>query len=167
MLGTDATRLHKSGAAFLLARFPPATAVLTAPASSCGGSGALGERADLFGAMFTADPSCSRVGAAAFGRARHCLAVVFLALSSQTNGGGNASVRRAVSKGAVPEADKLAADLRGVTVWIGAGQLRRVLAAEATFLHSGGGATFLKTLAFRAVFVAQPASHCRSGAAIL
>ena len=44
-------------------------------------------------------------------------------------------------------AEKLAKDLRGVAVWIGAGQLHRVLAAQATFLHRGSGATFSKTFA--------------------
>ena len=57
--------------------------MLAAPASSCGGSGALVERADLFGVMIS-----------------------------------------------------------GLAVWIGAGQLHRVLAAQATFRQSGGGATF-------------------------
>ena len=89
---------------------------------------------------------CS-VGAAAFGRARHCLAAVFRALPSRRGGVGNARVGCAVSKGAVLEADKLAEDLRGVAVWISAEWLHRVLAAQATFLSSGSGATFSKTLA--------------------
>lgn len=58
----------------------------------------------------------------------------------------DARVRCAVSKGAMLGADKLAKDLRGLAVWIGAGQLHRVLEAQATFLHRGGGATFSKTL---------------------
>ena len=47
------------------------------------------------------------------------------------------------------DADNLTGDLRGGVVWIGAGQLHRVLEAAA-FLLSGGGATFSKTLAFSA-----------------
>ena len=64
------------------------------------------------------------------------------------------------------EADKLAWSLRSVAVWIGAGQLHRVLATQATLLPSGGGATFSKTLAVRAVFGAQPPRDCLGGAAI-
>ena len=80
---------------------------------------------------------------------------MFRALSSHTDGVGNARVRGAVSKGAVLDADKLATDPRGVAVWIAAGQLRRVLAAQATFHLSGGGTTFSKTLAFVAQVVAK------------
>ena len=89
---------------------------------------------------------CSN-GGAAFHRARHCLAVVFPALPSNRDGVVDARVQGAVSIGAALDADKLAEDLRGVAVRIGAGQLHRVLAAQATFLHRGGGATFSKTLA--------------------
>ena len=96
--------------------------------------------------MFAAQSSCYSVGAAAC-KACHCLAVVFLALLSHGDGLGYARVRCVVSIGAVLDADKLAKDLRGLAVWIGAGQLHRVLAAQATFLHRGGGATFSKTLA--------------------
>ena len=147
MLDADATCFRKCGAAFLLAHCPAATAVLGAPASGCDGTGALVERAGPIGTVLHATPSCCSVGAAAFSRARHCLAVVFRALPSHRDGVGNARVRGAVSKGAVLEADKLAEDLQGVTVWLGAGQLHRVLEAQATFLHRGGGATFSKTLA--------------------
>ena len=97
--------------------------------------------------MFIAYSSGYCDAAAAFRRARHCLAVVFLALPSYTGGVVDARVQGAVSIGAVLEADKPAEDLRGLAVWIGAGQLHRVLAAQATFLHSRGGATFSKTLA--------------------
>ena len=121
--------------------------MLAAPASGFDGTGALVERAGPKCAMFVAKPACSSVGAAAFHRARHCLAVVFLAFSSRTDGVGNARVRGAVSKGAVLDADKLAKDLRGLAVWIGAGKLHRVLAAQATFLNRGDGATFSKTFA--------------------
>lgn len=147
MLGADTTRFSKRGAAFLLAHCLAASAVLAAPASGYDGSSAVVERADLFGAMFAAKPTCLDNAAAAFGRAHHCLAVVFRALSSHRDGVGNARVRCAVSIGAVLDADKPAKDLRGLAVWIGAGQLHRVLLAQATFLHSGGGATFSKTLA--------------------
>ncbi len=41
MLGTDTACFSKSGAAFLLAHFPAVSAVLAAPASGFGGSGAL------------------------------------------------------------------------------------------------------------------------------
>ena len=64
------------------------------------------------------------------------------------------------------DADKLGKDLRGVAVWIGAGQLHSVLEAQATRDLCWGGATFSKTLAFRAVFVAQPACVCLGGAAV-
>ena len=147
MLFTDAACFSKGGAAFLLAHFPAATAVLAAPASKIDGTGALVERADPFSAMFTAKPSCYSIGAAAFDGARHCPAVVFLALPSNRDGVVDARVQGAVSIGAVLDADKLAEDLRGVAVWIGARQLHRVLAAQAAFLHRGGGATFSKTYA--------------------
>ena len=147
MLGADATCVRKSGTAFLLAHFTFATAVLVAPASGYDGSGAVVERADLFGAMLLANPSCKSDGGAAFHRARHCLAVVFPALPSHRDGVVDARVQGAVSIGAVLDADKLAEDLQAVAVWLGAGQLHRVLGAQATFLHRGGGATFSKTLA--------------------
>lgn len=57
----------------------------------------------------------------------------------------DARVRCAVSKGAMLGADKLAKDLRGLAVWIGAGQLHRVLEAQATRLYRVGGAAFSKT----------------------
>ena len=101
MIDTDTTCLHKSGAAFLLEHFPAATAVFEAPASGFDGTGAIVERAESFAAMFIAKTPCYRVGAAAFCRARHCLAAVFLALPSYTDGVGNALVRCAVSIGAV------------------------------------------------------------------
>ena len=129
MLGTYITCFSKSGAAFLLAHFLVATAVLAAPASSCDGRGALVERAGPIASMFIAKPSCLSDRAAAFSRARHCPAVVFLALPSNRDGVGDARVQGAVSKGAVLDADKLAEDLRGLAVWIGAGQLHRVLEA--------------------------------------
>ena len=147
MLAADTTCDCKRGAAFLLAHCPAATAVLAAPASGLNGTGALVERAGPKCAMFAADPSRCSVGAAAFRRARHCFAVVFRALPSHRDGVGDARIRCAVSIGAMLDADKLAKDLRGLAVWIGAGQLHRVLAAQATFLHRGGGATFSKTLA--------------------
>ena len=147
MLGADTPRYCKSGAAFLLAHFLAATAVLAAPASGSDGSGALVERAGPKCTMFTTNSSSCSVGAAAFHRARHCLAVVLRALPSNRDGVVDARVQGAVSIGAVLDADKLAKDLRGLAVWIGAGQLHRVLAAQATFLHRGGGATFSKTLA--------------------
>ena len=125
-------------------------AVLAAPASSANGTGAVVvKRADLLGAMCSANPSCSRVIAAAFRRARHCLAVVFLALPSHSAGVVDARVRCAVSIGAVLEADKPATDLRGVAVWISAGHLYAVLEAHATLRLSRGGATFSETLASR------------------
>ena len=143
VLGADATRLRKGGAAFLLAHCLAATAVLAAPASGFDGTGALVERAGLLrGAMCCAKPSCFSDAAAAFHRARHRLAVVFPALPSNRDGVVDTRVQGAVSIGAVLDADKPAKDLRGVAVWIGAGQLHRVLAAQATFLHRGGGATF-------------------------
>ena len=154
------------GAALLLAHFPAATAVLAAPASSLGGSGAIVERADPIGAMFSAKPPCSGNVAAAFGRARHCLAVVFRALAPHSAGVGNARVRCAVSKGAMLDADKLPKDLRRVAVWIGAGQLHRVLAAQASCLRRGGGATFSETLASCAVFGAHTPCFHVGGAAI-
>ena len=89
--------------------------------------------------MLAAKPSSLSVNAAAFHRARHCSAVVFLALSSNRDGVVDARVQCAVSKGAVLDADKLAEDLRGLAVWIGAGQLRTVLDAQSTFLPSGRG----------------------------
>ena len=79
--------------------------------------------------MFTAKTSSFGKAAAALSRARHRLAVVFLALPSHTHGVIDARVRGAVSIGAALEADKPAKDLRGVAVWIGAGQLHRVLEA--------------------------------------
>ena len=91
---------------------------------------------------------------------------MFLALPSHTDGVVDAGVRCAVSKGAVLDADKPAKDLRGVAVWIGAGQFHRVLAAQATLLHRGRGATFSETLAFCAVFAAQPACVHLGGATI-
>ena len=97
--------------------------------------------------MFLAKPSCFSIGAAAFSRAHYCPAVVFRALPSNRDGVVDARVQGAVSIGAVLDADKPAEDLRGLAVWIGAGQLHRVLAAQATFLASGSGATFSKTLA--------------------
>ena len=147
VLDTDTTCFCKSGAAFLLAHFLAATAVLAAPASGCDGTGALVERAGPFSPMFTTKPSCLRDVAAAFHRARHRLAVVLRALPSHRDGVGNARLRCAVSIGAVLDADRFAKDLRGLAVWIGAGQLHRVLAAQTTFLLSRGGATFSKTLA--------------------
>ena len=134
MLATDTACFCASGAAFLFAHFLAATAVLAATASCLDSSGALVERAGPKCAMFIAKPSCYRVGAAAFHRARHCPAVVLLALPSNRDGVGDARVQGAVSKGAVLEADKLAEDLRGVAVWIGAGQLHRVLGAQATLV---------------------------------
>ena len=97
--------------------------------------------------MLAAKPSCYCDVAAAFSRARQRLAVVLRTLPSNRDGVGNARVQGAVSIGAVLDADKPAEDLRGVAVWIGAGQLHRVLAAQATLLHSGGGAPFSKTVA--------------------
>ena len=158
VLDTDTPRYCTSGAAFLLAHYLAAAAVLFAPASSFDCSGALVERADLFGgAMFSAEPSSLSNGCAAFGTARHCLAVVFRALPSRTDGAGNARVRCAVSIGAVLEADKPANDLQGLAVWIGAGQLHRVLAAHAAFLRRGGGATSSQTRR-SAVMVAEPSA---------
>ena len=147
MFVASAPGFSKGSAAFLLAHFLAATAVLDTPTSSIDGSGALVERAGPKCTMLTAKPSCSRIGAAAFHRAPHCLAVVLLALPSHRDGVGDARVQGAVSIGAVLDADKLAKDLRGVAVWIGAGQLHRVLEAQATFLHRGGVATFSETLA--------------------
>lgn len=86
MFATDATCYCKSGAAFRLAHFLAATAVLAAPASGCDGSGALVERAEPKCATFSANSSSYSVGAAAFRRARHCLAAVFRALPSDTDG---------------------------------------------------------------------------------
>ncbi len=148
MFVADAACFSESGAAFLLAHCPAATAVLAAPASGFDGTGALVERAGASSTMFTAKPSCYGVGAAAFSRTRHCPAVVLPTLPSNRDGVVDARVQGAVSIGAVLDADKLAKDLRGVAVWIGAGQLHRVLEAQATFLPSGGSATFSKTLAF-------------------
>ena len=98
----------------------PSATVLEAPASCIDGSGALVERAGPKCIVCVANSSCFSIGAAAFYRARHCLAVVFCALPSRTDGVGNARVRCAVSKGAVLDADKPAKDLRGVAVSIGA-----------------------------------------------
>ena len=157
MFPTDTTCCCQCAAAFLLAHFPliipAAAAVLAAPASGLDGSGALVERAGPVGTVFTANSSCCSVGAAALHRARHCLAVVLRALPSHTDGVGGARVRCAVSKGAVLQADKPATDSRGAALWIGAGQLRRVLEAAVTFQLRGGGATFSETLAFCAVFL--------------
>ena len=61
------------------------------------------------------------------------------------NGSSGLRVGDAVSKGAVLDANKRAEDLWSVVVWIGAGQLHRALAAQATSLHRGGGATFSET----------------------
>ena len=166
VLAADTACSCKRGAAFLLAHFPAGTAVLTAPSSCFDGSGALVERAGPTCAMFSAKPSRCSVGAAAFDRARHCLAVVFPALPSHSDGVVGARVQGAVSVGAVLDADKLAEDLRGLAVWIGAGQLHRVLAAQAAFLHRGGGATFSKTHAICAVFGAQPPCARLGGAAV-
>ena len=71
--------------------------------------------------MCSAKTSCLSVGSAAVHRARHCLAVVFFALPSRTDGDRNARVRGAVSIGAVLQAEKLANDLRGLAVRLGAG----------------------------------------------
>ena len=147
MLVTHTACLRASGAAFLIAHFPAVTAVLFAPASGCDGSSALVERAKPFGTVLIAHPPSCSVRPAAFHRAHHCPAVVFRALPLYTDGVVDARVRCAVSIGAVLDADKLAEDLRGLAVWIGAGQLHRVLEAQATFLHRGGGATFSETLA--------------------
>ena len=104
--------------------------MLVTNASGFDGSGAIVERADPFGiAMLTAHPSRLRNGGAAFHRAHRCLAVVFPTLSSHSDGVVHARFRGAASIGAVLDADKLAKDLRGLAVWIGAGQLRRVLFA--------------------------------------
>ena len=121
MLAAHTACYSKGGAAFLLAHFPAATAVLEAPASGSDGIGALVERAGPISTMFTAKPSSYRVGAATFHRARHCPAVVLRALSSNRDGVADARVQGAVSIGAVLDADKLAEDLRGLAVWIGAG----------------------------------------------
>lgn len=94
VLGADTACFSKCGAAFLLAHFLPATAELMTPASGCDGSGALVVRADLFGAMFAANPSCLSDVAAAFARARYCLAVVFSAQPPCARLGG-AAVDRA------------------------------------------------------------------------
>ena len=167
MFAADTTCLRKSGAPFLFANFLlAATAVLPAPASGFDGTGALVERAGPKCAMFIAKPACLGNITAAFCRARHCPAVVLLALPSNRDGVGDARVQGAVSIGAVLDADKLAEDLRGLAVWIGAGQLHRVLEAQAAFLHRGGGATFSKTLAFCAVFAAQPPCVRLGGAAV-
>ena len=166
MLGTDATCSCKSGAACLVAHFLAATAVRAAPASSLDGSGALVERAGPKCTMFTANPASFSNVAATFRRARHCLTVVFCALPSRSDGVVDARVRCAISIGAVLEADKLAKDLRGVAVWIGAGQLHHVLAAQATFLPSGSGATFTDTLPSCAMFGAQSPCLRLGGAAI-
>ena len=91
---------------------------------------------------------------------------MFLALPSNRDGVGDARVQGAVSIGAVLDADKLAEDLRGVAVWIGAGQLHSVLEAQATRDLCWGGATFSKALAFCAVFVAQPPYLRLGGAAV-
>ena len=120
VLGTDATCLRKSGAAFLLAHCLAATAVLDAPASGSDGTGALVERAGPKCAVFIAHSPSFSVGAATFDRARHRPAVVFPALPSYTDGVVDARVQGAVSIGAVFDADKPAKDLRGVAVWIGA-----------------------------------------------
>ena len=56
MLGTDTTCFCKSGAAFLLAHFLAAIAVLPAPASCFDGTGALVERAGPKCTMCTATP---------------------------------------------------------------------------------------------------------------
>ena len=98
-----------------------------------------GKRADLFsGTMRCTHPSCLRNVAGAFRDS--CRAVMFPALPSRTDGVGDARVRCAVSIGAVLEADKPAEDLRGLAVRNGAGQLHRVLEAQAAFIHSRGGA---------------------------
>ena len=93
---------------------------VAAPASRL--SGAIVERADTFGAMITAYPSCFRVGVTAFGRVSCCRVLETLPSHSD----GDARVRCAVSKGAVFLADKLTKGLRSVAVWIGAGQLHRL-----------------------------------------
>ena len=148
MLATDTTLYCTSGAAFLRAHFPAATAVPYAPASRYDGSGAIVERADLFRAMFCAYPPSFTNVAAAFHSARHCLAVVLRALSSHRGGVADARVRGAASIGAVLIiADKLAEGLQGAAVWLGAGQRRRVRATDAAFLLRGGGETFSETLA--------------------
>ena len=69
VLFADTACLRKRGAAFLLAHFPAATAVLFAPASCFGGSGAIVERAVLSGAVFIAQPACVHLGGAAVDRA--------------------------------------------------------------------------------------------------
>ena len=89
--------------------------------------------------------------AAAFHRASHRLAAVFRALSSRSDGVGDARVCCAVSKGAMFLADKPAEDSRGLAVWLRAGQRHRVLAAHATPLHRSGGATFADTRLMRRV----------------
>ena len=122
------SHIRVGAAAFLRAHFPSATAVLAAPASGNDGTGALVERADSISTMFAANPPSFSKVTAAFGRARHWLAVVLRALPSHR------------------DADKLAKDLRGVAVSIGAGQLHRVL--NRPFFTAGvGGATFAQTLA--------------------
>ena len=141
VLAADTTCSCNSGAASSLPTF-----LLPPP---CLLQGAAVERADPKDpkcAMLSAKPSCFSVGAADFHGARRCPDVVFPALSTHRHSVVDARVRCAVL-GAVLDADKLAENLRGVAVWIGAGQFHRVLAAQATFLHGRGGATCSKILA--------------------
>ena len=97
--------------------------------------------------MLAAKPSCYCDVAAAFDRARYCPAVVHRALPSYTDGVVDARVQGAVSIGAVLDADKLAEDLRGLAVWIGAGQLRFVLEALPPSFYSKVGAALSNALA--------------------
>ena len=88
MLLAKAACLCNGGAAFFLAHFPAANAVLDTPASSVDGSGAAVERAEVKCTMFAAKPSSYSVGGA-----RHCLAVVFRALPSHRSGVVDVRVR--------------------------------------------------------------------------
>ena len=91
---------------------------------------------------------------------------MFLALSSNRDGVVDARVQGAVSIGAVLDADKPAEDLRGLAVWIGAGQLRFVLEALPPSFNSKVGAALSNALAICAVFLAQPTCVRLGGAAV-
>ena len=156
------------GAAHHGARLLLSTAVFVAMCRStlCVG-GASCKFAGSARTMLDTDTTCLRTSGAAFLFAHFlAAAAVFAAPASWCCGGSGARVQGAVSKGAMLDADELAKDLRGVAVCLGAGRLHRVLEAQATFLLRGGGATFSKTLAVRAVFSAQSTCFRLGGAAI-
>ena len=166
MLGAYATRLSNSVAAIYLAHFPAATAVQAAPASLIDCGGAIVEGAEPFGTMRIANAFGLSDIATTFSRALQCLVVVLPTFTPGSVGVGDARVRCAVPKGTMLDADKVAKHLRSVAGWIGAGQLYRVLEAQATSLLRIGAATTFQTLPKCTMFVAHTFCNRLGGAAL-